>query len=115
MATQDAEYDGTLWFFTQAGSEKVGEVLQFPHVNASYVSVEDHRYVSLSGRATVVQDAEKARELGPRPTGRGFPRGSTTPSSHSCGSTSSGPGTGTCSPPRWSSWPARSGPPVQPA
>jgi general stress protein 26 len=63
MATQEAEYDGTLWFFTQAGSDKVGEILQLPHVNASYVSVEDHRYVSLSGRAIVVQDAEKAREL----------------------------------------------------
>jgi general stress protein 26 len=63
MATQEAEYDGTLWFFTQANSEKAGEILQFPQVNASYVSVEDHRYVSLSGRATLVRDAEKAKEL----------------------------------------------------
>jgi len=63
MATQEAEYEGTLWFFTNAGSEKIGEILQFPNVNASYVSVEDHRYVSLSGRAAVVRDAGKAREL----------------------------------------------------
>ena len=75
MATQDAEYDGTLWFFTQSGSEKVGEVLQFPHVNASYVSVEDHRYVSLSGRATVVQDTEKARELWTAAHRTWFPQG----------------------------------------
>jgi general stress protein 26 len=63
MATQEAEYDGTLWFFTQASSDKIGEILQFPQVNASYVSAGDHRYVSLSGRATLVQDAEKAKEL----------------------------------------------------
>src|SRR3954464_6776820 len=61
MATQDVEYDGTLWFFTQANSDKISQILQFPQVNASYVSAEDHRYVSLSGRATVIQDAEKAR------------------------------------------------------
>jgi len=63
MATQEVEYDGTLWFFTKAGSDKTGEILQSPQVNASYVSLEDHRYVSLSGRATVIRDAEKSRQL----------------------------------------------------
>jgi len=63
MATQELEYDGTLWFFTKAGSDKAGEILQSPQVNAGYASPEDHRYVSLSGRATVIRDAEKSREL----------------------------------------------------
>ena len=63
MATQEVEFDGTLWFFTQASSEKAREIRQNPQINASYVSVEDHHYVSLTGHASVVQDREKMQEL----------------------------------------------------
>lgn len=52
-------FDGELWFFTKAGSDKVDEIRQDSEVNLSYVSFEDHRYVSLSGRATLVRDQEK--------------------------------------------------------
>ena len=36
MATQQAEADGDLWFFTQAGAAKAGEIQANPHVNVSY-------------------------------------------------------------------------------
>ncbi|WP_165250884.1 pyridoxamine 5'-phosphate oxidase family protein [Paludisphaera soli] len=63
MATQEAEFDGTLWFFTRTSSAKVDEILGDAEVNVSYASPEDHRYVSLSGRASIVREPEKLREL----------------------------------------------------
>ena len=63
MATQDVEFEGTLWFFTSAGSAKMSEIRQYPQVSVSYASADDHRYVSLSGRASLIQDAEKMKEL----------------------------------------------------
>ena len=59
MASQEADFDGTLWFFSQDSSEKTSEILQNPQVNASYVSTEEHHYVSFTGHASVVQDREK--------------------------------------------------------
>jgi general stress protein 26 len=75
MATQDVDFDGTLWFFSQMSSEKVAEIMAYPQVNASYVSVEEHRYLSLSGRASVVQDPEKIKELWSPNYRAWFPRG----------------------------------------
>lgn len=63
MATQREKFDGTLWFFCDAESAKVYEVRQDSHVNVSYAEPKHERYVSVSGRASVVRDLQKAREL----------------------------------------------------
>jgi general stress protein 26 len=63
MIAQEAAFDGALWFFTRASDPKVGEVQREPRVNVSYAAPGDHRYVSVSGKATLVRDAQKAREL----------------------------------------------------
>lgn len=63
MATQQAEHDGDLWFFTPASSPKVGEVERDHHVNLSYADPDDQRYVSISGTARLVRDRAKAKEL----------------------------------------------------
>lgn len=63
MATQEAEFDGTLWFFTAAGSPKVQEVGRDQRVNLSYAAPDDNRYVSVSGTARLVRDREKMKEL----------------------------------------------------
>lgn len=63
MATQEADEEGDLWFFTKIDSGKVEEAKQDEHVNVNYASPEDHRYVSVSGLAQVVRDQEKIREL----------------------------------------------------
>ncbi len=63
MATQELDKDGSLWFLTQATSPKTGEVERDHHVNLSYVSTEDNRYVSVSGQATVTRDRAKAEEI----------------------------------------------------
>lgn len=61
MACQDAEFDGTLWFFTYADSDKVAEI-SANHVSNVTFSTSDS-WVSLSGEASAVHDPAKAREL----------------------------------------------------
>jgi general stress protein 26 len=63
MATQQAEFDGDLWFFTQANSPKVEELWHDQHVNVSYAAPDENRYVSVSGIAQLVQNPEKMKEL----------------------------------------------------
>jgi len=63
MATQKTPFDGTLWFFTEVNSGKVGEIEGVRHVNVSYADADNQRYVSVGGMASVVQDRAKAEEL----------------------------------------------------
>jgi len=63
MATQEADFDGVLWFFTKAGSGKVDEIQHDSEVNVSYAAPEDHRYLSLSGRASLVRDRARIEDL----------------------------------------------------
>ncbi|CAA9442866.1 MAG: General stress protein [uncultured Phycisphaerae bacterium] len=63
MATQQAEFDGTLWFFTHDNTGKVDEIRADQHVNLGYSDPSGNRYVSVSGRATVLRDRRKAEEL----------------------------------------------------
>ena len=63
MQTQNQEFDGTLWFFTQASSHKVDEINHEHQVNLSYAEPSDNRYVSVSGTATLVRDRAKIDEL----------------------------------------------------
>lgn len=63
MATQQTEFDGSLWFFTYYHSGKVDEIRNDQHVNLSYADPSDNRYVSVSGRAMILRDRIKAEEL----------------------------------------------------
>ncbi|HEX2644231.1 MAG TPA: pyridoxamine 5'-phosphate oxidase family protein [Thermoanaerobaculia bacterium] len=63
MGTQQAEFDGDLWFFTAHSSPKVNEVEREHQVNVSYSDPDSQRYVSVSGTARVVRDRAKAEEL----------------------------------------------------
>jgi len=62
MVTQEVEFDGDLWFFTQVSSSVVAEA-ENRQVNISYVSPNDNRYVSVSGVAQLVRDRQKIEEL----------------------------------------------------
>ncbi len=75
MAAQEAEFDGTLWFFSRASSGKSHEIRHDEQVNVSYVAADEHRYVSLTGRASVVQDREKMSELWQPAYRAWFPQG----------------------------------------
>ncbi|MDB5290365.1 MAG: putative ral stress protein 26 [Phycisphaerales bacterium] len=63
MVSRQVSEDGVLCFFSDADSAKVHEVRRDSHVNISYADTVRQRYVSISGRATVVRDTPKAREL----------------------------------------------------
>lgn len=63
MATQQTEFDGDLWFFTRASSGKSEEIRDHANVNLSYANPDDNRYVSVTGRAQLVRDAAKNKEL----------------------------------------------------
>lgn len=63
MATQQVEFDGDLWFFTQESAPKVDEVERDDRVNVSYAAPDENRWVSVSGTAKVVRDRAKAEEL----------------------------------------------------
>jgi general stress protein 26 len=63
MATQQQEFEGDLWFFTKADSEKVRDASRDEHVNVSYASPDNQQYVSINGTAELVRDRAKIEEL----------------------------------------------------
>ena len=79
MATQKAEFDGDLWFFTHASAPKVEEIEREHNVNVSYAKPEQQRYVSVSGKARVVRDRAKIDELWSPELKAWFPAGTDDP------------------------------------
>lgn len=63
MASQEIDSEGYLWFFTRDDADKVREFRSQQHVNVSYSEKDDNRFVSVSGRATLVKDPAKIKEL----------------------------------------------------
>lgn len=63
MRAQPTVFDGALWFFTAAVSAKAEELAGNERVCLTYSDPALRRFVSVSGRATVVVDPDKAREL----------------------------------------------------
>lgn len=57
------EADASLWFFTADDTEKAREIVDQSAVGLSYAEPAKQDYVSLSGRAAIVRDPAKAREL----------------------------------------------------
>lgn len=79
MGAQDMDAEGRLWFFTSADSDKAREIAKSPCVCVSYAHMGSSRYVSVSGKATVVDDREKAKELWSPLLGAWFPQGTSDP------------------------------------
>lgn len=75
MATQQSEFDGNLWFFTNANAPKVDEVQGHQKVNVSYAEPKDQKYVSISGTAELVRDRQKIEELWDPTYKAWFPKG----------------------------------------
>lgn len=63
MATQQVEFDGDLWFFTNVDTAKTNEVEHDRRVNVSYADPSDNRYISVSGSAQLIRDKSKAKEV----------------------------------------------------
>lgn len=75
MATQGSQFDGGLWFFTKADSAKVGGVEEEGQVNLTYEKSLESVFVSLSGRATLVQDRQQIEKLWTEDLKAWFPEG----------------------------------------
>ena len=61
MAQQEVEFDGDLWFFAERDSRKVRQIRARPAVGVTLTSPDT--WISISGRAEIVDDTAKAREL----------------------------------------------------
>jgi general stress protein 26 len=61
MTTQKPEFDGDVWFFVSSDADVIEEIEADPEVNISY-SVKNN-YLSLSGKAEMVDDDKKKKEL----------------------------------------------------
>jgi general stress protein 26 len=76
LQTVGVDDDCTLWFFTSQTSPKVNEAqADAGRVNVSYASPGKQDYVSVSGRATLVRDREKMRNLYTKWVDVFFPKG----------------------------------------
>ncbi|MGI9056206.1 MAG: pyridoxamine 5'-phosphate oxidase family protein [Pyrinomonadaceae bacterium] len=63
MATQEADFDGTLFFLTGANTHKDEEIKKDNRVSVSYAEPSDNIYVSVSGTAETFHDQAKIDEL----------------------------------------------------
>jgi general stress protein 26 len=63
MAVQEEPFNGTLWFLTRRGSEKVEEVGQDQHVTLTFAEPKDSKYITLKGIASVNEERGKIHDL----------------------------------------------------
>jgi general stress protein 26 len=56
MATQKRAAGADLWFVTSAGSAKLRDIAQDPHVNLAYYEQGSYQWVSVSGLARISRD-----------------------------------------------------------
>lgn len=78
MATQETNFDGTLWFLTRQHSGKVDEIRHDAEVNLTYAD-QKHSFVTISGRASVSKDRAKIDELWNASYKAWFPQGKDDP------------------------------------
>ncbi len=63
MSRQAVDEDGTLWFFSAKDSDKNSDIEKDSRVQLFYSNQKKSEYLSLYGRATIMQDVAKAKEL----------------------------------------------------
>lgn len=63
MTTQQAEFDGDVWFLGGKDTQQVQAMRARPTVNVSYSDHVKGNYVSISGTAQMVEDRAKLEEL----------------------------------------------------
>ncbi|WP_144999875.1 pyridoxamine 5'-phosphate oxidase family protein [Kocuria rhizophila] len=61
MATQEVDFDGTVRFIAERASDQGMDIQKNPNVNLAYSG--NGAWVSLSGKARIVNDTDKLREL----------------------------------------------------
>lgn len=79
MASHELDDEGCLWFLTGASSHKIDELRGHAQVNVSFADPADQRYVSLSGRGSLVRDPRRIDALWSSAFEGWFPRGKDDP------------------------------------
>ena len=63
MSTREVDDDGCLWFFSRRDSNKNREIAIDNRVQLFYSNFSSSEYMSLYGKATILTDKNKAKEL----------------------------------------------------
>lgn len=63
MSSRQDDFNGELWFFTSRDTGKVTAIRNDQHVNVAFASPKDMSFVSIAGRAEIIEDKRKAEEL----------------------------------------------------
>lgn len=63
MTTQDEDFNGTVWFIGSKDSDLVRSIPGNAQVNLGYSDTAGHNYVSINGKAELVNDKAKLDEL----------------------------------------------------
>lgn len=71
----EVEFDGDVWFFSGADTRKVAEIEAEPRVALTFADAERFRFISMSGEARIVRDADRKRTLWLEELRRWFPDG----------------------------------------
>ncbi|GGY76391.1 pyridoxamine 5'-phosphate oxidase family protein [Pseudoduganella plicata] len=75
LTSQQVDEAGTMWFFVSDQEDFTRELPSQPSVNVSFADVDDHLYVSVSGRAELTRDRAKMEELWKPSVKAWFPQG----------------------------------------
>lgn len=80
MSHVDIDDEGKIWFFTAKDSWKAEDIQRDPAVRLVYINESDSIYVSLEGRATIIVDQQRMKELFNSFIKAWFPKGLKDPS-----------------------------------
>lgn len=75
MATQQVEITGRIWFFTCDRTLKVSEITASPEVNLSFINDDGKTFISVSGKALIVNDKDRMHDLWDDSLRAWFPEG----------------------------------------
>ena len=63
MATQEVDEDGSIWFMSDKNSDKNFHIRHDDHVQLFYSHTGNYEYLSVFGRAEIINDRKKIEEL----------------------------------------------------
>ena len=75
MWNHSADESGDLWFFTRERTPKVAELSKESEVNLAYSDPSSQNYVSVSGRAEIIREQAKVKEMWSEGLRTWFPKG----------------------------------------
>lgn len=79
MAASDANFDGTLYFFTEAESGKTHDLEADPETLITFSDHDKHKYVALRGRGEILRDRAAIKKHWTLEARAWFPKGEDDP------------------------------------